>query len=113
MDQLERQPAQERLAEMEYLLLHGGSRGHLLQYELLWDGNTGDDPHLCGLLEVDEHESSERKSGVEKPASGQTEQGLTADVVGAGSDAVIRGKEKSPSVPLPAVGKMEVTHGQP
>jgi len=30
MDQLERQPAQERLAEMEYLLLHGGSRGHLL-----------------------------------------------------------------------------------
>ncbi|MBN3053817.1 DNA primase, partial [Pectobacterium brasiliense] len=27
-----------RLAEMEYLLVHGGSRGHLLQYELLWDG---------------------------------------------------------------------------
>ncbi|NAJ53868.1 toprim domain-containing protein, partial [Escherichia coli] len=27
-----------RLAEMEYLLIHGGSRGHLLQYELLWDG---------------------------------------------------------------------------
>ncbi len=25
-----------RLAEMEYLLIHGGSRGHLLQYELLW-----------------------------------------------------------------------------
>ncbi|MGM3161606.1 CHC2 zinc finger domain-containing protein [Dickeya undicola] len=111
-----------RLAEMEYLLLHGGSRGHLLQYELLWDGNTGDDPHLCGLLEVDEPEGRERKSGqeeeksglslpqvrarsdVEKPASGQTAQGLTAEPVGAGSDAVIRGKGTSPSAPLPAVG---------
>ncbi|MGM3175627.1 CHC2 zinc finger domain-containing protein [Dickeya lacustris] len=125
-----------RLAEMEYLLLHGGSRGHLLQYELLWDGNTGDDPHLCGLLEVDEPEGSERKSGpeaeksglslpqvrgksdVEKPASGQTRQGLTADVVGAGSDAVRKGTQISPVVPLPAVGDTPVesagvTHGQP
>ncbi|WP_035338731.1 CHC2 zinc finger domain-containing protein [Dickeya sp. DW 0440] len=110
-----------RLAEMEYLLLHGGSRGHLLQYELLWDGNTGDDPHLCGLLEVDEPEGSERKSGpeaeksglslpqvrarsdVEKPASGQTGQGLTAELVGAESKAVIKGKGTSPSAPLPAV----------
>ncbi|MBG0908692.1 DNA primase, partial [Escherichia coli] len=39
-----------RLAEMEYLLIHGGSRGHLLQYELLWDG-SGDGSHLCGLIE--------------------------------------------------------------
>ncbi|AUX73338.1 CHC2 zinc finger domain-containing protein [Erwinia pyrifoliae] len=42
-----------RLAEMEYLLVHGGSRGHLLQYELLWDG-SGDGAHLCGLIEPDE-----------------------------------------------------------
>jgi hypothetical protein len=42
-----------RLTEMEYLLLHGGSRGHLLQYQLLWDGMHDDDePHLCGLLDV-------------------------------------------------------------
>ena len=42
-----------RLADMEYLLVHGGSRGHSLRYELLWDG--GDDAehrrHLCGLLD--------------------------------------------------------------
>ncbi|WP_330986281.1 MULTISPECIES: toprim domain-containing protein, partial [Enterobacterales] len=43
-----------RLAEMEYLLIHGGSRGHLLQYELLWDGG-GDGSHLCGLIEPDEN----------------------------------------------------------
>ncbi|ADP13260.1 Dnag primase-like protein [Erwinia sp. Ejp617] len=42
-----------RLAEMEYLLVHGGSRGHLLQYELLWDG-SGDGAHLCGLIGPDE-----------------------------------------------------------
>ena len=27
-----------RLADMEYLLVHGGARGHSLSYELLWDG---------------------------------------------------------------------------
>lgn len=42
-----------RLAEMEYPLIHGGSRGHLLQYELLWDG-SGDGSHLCGLIEPED-----------------------------------------------------------
>ncbi|UUE46054.1 DNA primase [Pectobacterium aroidearum] len=44
-----------RLVEMEYLLIHGGSRGHLLQYELLWDGRgNGDNTHLCGLIDPPE-----------------------------------------------------------
>jgi DNA primase len=45
-----------RLADMEYLLIHSGNRGHSLRYELLWDG--GDEAagaqqrrHLCGLLD--------------------------------------------------------------
>lgn len=41
-----------RLAEMEYLLIHGGSRGHSLRYELVWDGDedtTG--RRLCGLID--------------------------------------------------------------
>ncbi len=38
----------------------------------------------------------------EKPVSGQTAQGLTAKAVGSEPDTVIRGKEKSPAVPLPA-----------
>lgn len=39
-----------RLTEMEYLLTHGGSRGHPLQYELMYDGkNAG--RHMCGLLD--------------------------------------------------------------
>ncbi|MEQ2026866.1 toprim domain-containing protein, partial [Xenorhabdus szentirmaii] len=39
----------QRLSEMEYLLIHGGNRGHLLQYELLWDGDS-DHAHLSGLI---------------------------------------------------------------
>jgi hypothetical protein len=43
-----------RLADMEFLLVHGGNRGHSLRYELLWDG--GDDAerarHLCGLIDT-------------------------------------------------------------
>ena len=27
-----------RLADMEYMLIHGGGRGHHLHYELLYDG---------------------------------------------------------------------------
>lgn len=120
-----------RLSEMEYLLLHGGSRGHLLQYELLWDGGSGDENHLCGLLDMDEQVGSKRKLdsekskldseeskllpscpqvgvklGEEKAASTQAEQGLVTEVVGVVPNAVIRAKKKpavSPSPSLPAV----------
>ena len=43
-----------RLAEMEYLLVHGGSRGHSLRYELLWDGSDEDARRLCGLIDTAE-----------------------------------------------------------
>jgi DNA primase catalytic core len=40
-----------RLSEMEYLLAHGGTRGHYLQYELLFDSQDTSGPHLMGLLD--------------------------------------------------------------
>jgi DNA primase len=43
-----------RLADMEYLLVHGGSRGHSLTYELLWDGESDADRRVCGLIDLDE-----------------------------------------------------------
>ena len=56
-----------RLAEMEYLLVHGGGRGQHLQYELLFDG--GDGRHLCGLIDAAEldqaHGYDGRKLGQE------------------------------------------------
>lgn len=59
-----------RLTEMEYLLVHGGSRGHALQYELMYDGqDAGSDggKRLCGLIDPDEFaetlDNDARKSG--------------------------------------------------
>lgn len=43
-----------RLADMEFLLIHGGSRGHSLRYELLWDGADDATHHLCGLIDTTE-----------------------------------------------------------
>lgn len=63
-----------RLVEMEYLLLHGGSRGHSLRYELLWDGDESSPdtvPRLCGLIETDDldagrdHDYDRRKLGAQ------------------------------------------------
>ncbi|WJM81107.1 DNA primase [Pectobacterium brasiliense] len=72
-----------RLAEMEYLLVHGGSRGHLLQYELLWDGAVPEGAHLCGLIEPELNEKDGydlRKSG-----SGNGKSGSSLPQVGAKS----------------------------
>jgi DNA primase catalytic core len=119
-----------RLTEMEYLLLHGGSRGHLLRYELLWDGGSGEENHLCGLLNVGDNEGGERKSGSDlgksdagegrstlssgqvraksdrqKVASGQTAQGNDAAQVCPAPDAVIRRKKKTPLPPSPSLSE--------
>lgn len=58
-----------RLTEMEYLLVHGGGRGHHLQYELLYDG--GDEgKRLAGLLDPEDlHGYDGRKSGVKERKS--------------------------------------------
>ncbi len=111
-----------RLLEMEYLLLF--RRGLTYEYGLLWDGDDNGGAHLCGLLEVDdvtpETEGNADRSGLdavqsapgrgvvgsrserEKAVSGQTGQGLMVEAVGVTPDVVIRGKEKSPAMPLPA-----------
>ncbi|MEI7378203.1 DNA primase, partial [Dickeya chrysanthemi] len=111
-----------RLLEMEYLLLF--RRGLTYEYGLLWDGDDNGGAHLCGLLEVEdatpETEGKAYRSGLdaaqsapgrgvvgsrsesEKLASGQTVQGSDTEPVGVTPDVVIRGKEKSPAVPLPA-----------
>lgn len=113
-----------RLSEMEYLLLHGGSRGHLLRYELLWDGGSGEESHLCGLLSVDEavqgSEGSKRKSGsvrrksalsrgqvraesdLQNTSSEQAGQGPEAEQVCPDENAVIRKKTKASLPPPPS-----------
>ena len=41
----------ERLAAMEFVLVHRGQRGQSYEYELMHD-QTGDGPHLSGLIDV-------------------------------------------------------------
>ncbi|AIX73978.1 hypothetical protein PSNIH2_09385 [Pantoea sp. PSNIH2] len=113
-----------RLSEMEYLLTHGGSHGHLLRYELLWDGGSGEESHLCGLLSVNEKagddEGGKRKFGPEesksalssgqvrdkfgpgKSASGQAGEGPAGEAVRVAENAVIREKKKTPLSPSPS-----------
>jgi DNA primase len=44
----------ERLAELDYLLVHGGGRGQRIAYELLWRGEGEDgSPFLLGLTEAE------------------------------------------------------------
>ncbi|PHM33089.1 DNA primase [Xenorhabdus mauleonii] len=112
-----------RLADMEYLLPHGGSRGHLLQYELLWDGADNGSAHLCGLLDVNEATSkvagNERKLDsetsklvpscpqvgaeldLENMASNPMQQGLASSQVGGRQKAVMRRKNKIVSLSAP------------
>jgi DNA primase/post-segregation antitoxin (ccd killing protein) len=97
-----------RLADMEYLLIHGGQRGQVLRYGLLWDGaDDGEHTrHLCGLIdpsELDDLQVRRRevwakpaqvspksapslgqvdpKSGVAKPAADRANAGAAADEV--------------------------------
>lgn len=58
-----------RLVEMEYLLVRGGCRGHLMQYELLWNGEDNTQSYLNGLLDVNQlfklEQSTKKQSGNE------------------------------------------------
>lgn len=75
-----------RLTEMEYLLVHGGSRGHALQYELMYDGHDDDAKRLCGLIDPAELDAAEldrpldndaRKSGADGGKSAPSQAQVT------------------------------------
>ena len=42
----------QKLTELEYLLPHRGGRGSSFEYELMYDGDGGEQPRLFGLLDV-------------------------------------------------------------
>lgn len=115
----------QRLSDMEYLLIHGGSRGHLLHYELLWDGHSPHENHLCGLLNTTANESDVRKSGLleSKSAPGlahvrvksepskqvqmQSPQSLGESQIWGEENAVINAKNKNGALPSPSVNHPE------
>lgn len=59
----------QRLVELEYLLVHRGTRGNSYQYELLYDGQGQDgQPFLHGLIDIDR-----LKQDYDAHRSGQTD----------------------------------------
>jgi DNA primase len=84
-----------RLADMEYMLIHGGNRGHSLRYELLWDGgdeaaSSAQRRHLCGLLDPAElvrnsgtHYDTNHDGGQKKAPVRQAQVGVQGAQVGA------------------------------
>lgn len=67
-----------RLEDMEYLLAHGGGRGKLIEYELLYGGEGQDSaPFLMGLIDAERLGLDAKKSGVstEKSASSRVQIG--------------------------------------
>lgn len=83
-----------RLVELEYLLIHGGHHQQRYQYELLYDGNLGNDQsHMMGLIDINTLQDTNR--------SGQTDErsGCGRPVVGvqSGSGRTLKKAEK-PSV---------------
>jgi len=60
----------KRLEEMEYLLVHRGSRGHSIEYELLYNSATNDDyPQLMGLIDIEKLTYDVQKSGQKQQKS--------------------------------------------
>jgi hypothetical protein len=86
----------DRLAALEYLLVHRGRRGQSYEYELLFDGEIQDGaPHLAGLIEVDT-----LRSGGMTASSRGSEAGLTGASRGhRGPNAVASRADPSPAKP--------------
>jgi DNA primase len=60
----------ERLAQLEYVLVHRGMRGQSFVYELLFDGPAASEsPHLSGLIDVT---TMERSRGSDTQFAGST-----------------------------------------
>lgn len=105
-----------RLAELEYLVVHGGSRGHLLRYELMYDEAAEGEPRLAGLIDVSEldNDASKLELSESKLASscpqvgarldrangvqGQAGQGEEGEAVGVDGETYIVQRPSAPSL---------------
>ncbi|MGB3622332.1 MAG: CHC2 zinc finger domain-containing protein [Ketobacter sp.] len=63
----------QRLEDMEYLLVHRGGRGQSFVYELLYDkADDNDHKHLMGLIDVQQWQYDNKKSGQNANWSGSS-----------------------------------------
>jgi hypothetical protein len=96
----------EKLAALEYVLVHRGGPGQRFVYELLWDGQGQEgEPFLAGLLDVerlDAQRYDENREGAVSPGRGPLEAtpsigriGATLRDNGASSETVRRSPEST------------------
>jgi len=79
-----------KLTELEYLLPHRGGRGQSFEYELLYDGDGGDQSHLFGLLDVatldydgeKEHPKTDKELPENPKEDSSSPQGATKETTG-------------------------------
>jgi DNA primase len=65
----------ERLCAMEYLLTHRGQRGQSFEYELLHDqAPTQDEPHLSGLIDISDLQSTPESTSTNPSSRGSDAQ---------------------------------------
>lgn len=65
----------KRLEDMEYLIVHRGTRGQTYEYELLYDGGGKDgNAFLMGLIDVEKLRRKEKKRSYPEKKSGQIAQ---------------------------------------
>ncbi len=74
-----------RLEDLEYLLIHQGSRGKSLVYELLYDGELDDKKHLMGLIDPESLHYDDNKSGDNAQLSGPSRPQVTPKSAGSRS----------------------------
>jgi DNA primase len=76
-----------RLTDMEYLLIHRGGRGQSLVYELLYDGDAGNDQaHMMGLINPKTLQYDAEKLGQNEQKTGSG-QGQVSPKLGASQSA--------------------------
>lgn len=96
-----------RLAELEYLLLHRKGLAH--EYTLTYDGKSGNQPHLMGLIDADLLDNKSIRSGQEeqRSESGRAMVGTQSDISKSQQSHAVSGLEAE------AVGLPQKTLIQP
>ncbi|MHC8304890.1 CHC2 zinc finger domain-containing protein [Pseudomonas sp. PB3P13] len=82
-----------RLTELEYLLLHRKGLAH--EYTLTYDGKSGNQPHLMGLIDADQLDNKSARSGdsEERSDSGRAMVGTQSDTLNHAQSHAVPGLE--------------------
>lgn len=81
----------DRLAQMEYLIAHRGTRGQSFVYELAWDGGDSVDAHLPGLIDIGalQHATTTESSRGQHPQFAAPSRGQNGVIAAGSRDAEI------------------------